>query len=104
VRPRFDIVRVVGGVVRPPELNGTHGRLLVQQKGEVDIDAGHCLTVTYAYRYRATEQPDSWIFRWEFLRSRPRRDYPYPLAHFDVNGRLADGRNLAAEAPGTDTS
>jgi hypothetical protein len=55
VRPRFDIVRVVGGVVRPPELNGTHGRLLVQQKGEVDIDAGHCLTVTYAYRYRATE-------------------------------------------------
>jgi hypothetical protein len=41
VRPRFDIVRVVGGVMRPPELNGTHGRLLVQQKGEVDIDAGH---------------------------------------------------------------
>jgi hypothetical protein len=62
VRPRFDLVRVVGGVMRPPELNGTHGRLLVQQKGEVDIDAGHCLTVTYAYRYRATEQPDSWIF------------------------------------------
>ncbi len=51
--------------------------------------------MTYTYRYQADERPDSWLFRWEFLRKRPRPDYGYPLAHFHVNGSLSDGRTLA---------
>jgi hypothetical protein len=94
-QPRFDITRVVGGEVRPLELHGTPARLLVQQKVDVDVEQGRCLTVTYSYRYQADERPESWLFRWEFLRDRPRPDYPYALAHFHVNGTLVDGRGVA---------
>ena len=92
---RFDITRVVGGDVRPLELNGTSAYLLVQQKVDVDVERRRCLTVAYTYRYQADERPGSWLFRWEFLRKRPRPDYTYPLAHFHVNGSLIDGRTLA---------
>jgi len=67
---RFDITRVVGGDVRPLELNGTSAYLLVQQKIDVDVEQRRCLTVTYTYRYQADERPGSWLFRWEFLRKR----------------------------------
>jgi len=92
--PRFDIARVVGGAIRPLELNGTNARLLVQQKVDLDLDAGRCLTMAYTYRYQTDEQPQSWLFRWEFLRKRPRPDYPYPLAHFHVNAELVDGSDV----------
>lgn len=76
------------------ELHGTSARLLVQQKIDVDTERGRCLTVTYTYRYQVDERPESWLFRWEFLRERPRADYAYPLAHFHVNGTLVDGRDV----------
>jgi hypothetical protein len=94
-RPRFDITRVVAGRVRPLELHGTSACLLVQQKIDVDVERARCLTVTYTYRYQADERPESWLFRWEFLRERPRPDYAYPLAHFHLNGTLVDGHDVA---------
>jgi hypothetical protein len=67
----------------------------VQQKVDVGVVGARCLTVAYTYRYQAEERPESWLFRWEFLRRRPRPDYAYPLAHFHVNGSLVDGRGIA---------
>jgi hypothetical protein len=92
--PRFDIVRYVGGATAPLELHRSPLLLLSQQK--IDVEAGRCLTVTYQYRLQRTEEPQSWLVRWEFFRQRPRPDYVYPLAHVHVNAVLRDGQDVHA--------
>jgi hypothetical protein len=67
----------------PLELNGTTAKLVVQQKVEVQDD--HVTTLTYHYRSQLSDDVDSWLFRWEYFRNKPRDDYAHPLAHFHVN-------------------
>jgi hypothetical protein len=86
--PRFDICRFEGGATIPLELHGTGCRLLIQQK--IDVKDDHCETVTYHYRFQLSEDKKSWLFRWEWYRKPPKDDYPYPLAHFHINARMAD--------------
>lgn len=45
-------------------------------------------TLEYRYWYQATEDPNSWIFRYEYLRDPP-PGYPYPACHVHVNARPA---------------
>jgi hypothetical protein len=47
---------------------------------------GYLTTLEYSYRYQATESPDSWIWRYEYLREPP-APYPYPRCHLHVNAR-----------------
>lgn len=90
--PRFDVLRYVGGSTEPLELNKSSLRLTAQQK--IDVVAERCQTVTYQYRLQRSEDPKSWLVRWEFFRERPRPDYDYPPAHVHVNGALVDGRDI----------
>jgi hypothetical protein len=90
--PRFDICRYVDGATRALELHGTTARLLLQQK--IDVRGEHCAAVTYQYRFQETDDPDSWLFRWEWFRKQPRADYDYPLAHFHINSELV-GTNVS---------
>jgi hypothetical protein len=46
--------------------------------------------VTYQYAVRRSADPNSWLVRWEFSRSKPRPDYRYPLAHLHLNANLSD--------------
>jgi hypothetical protein len=45
-------------------------------------------TLEYRYTYQETTAPDSWLFRYEYLRDPP--DYPYPRAHVHVNATPAN--------------
>jgi hypothetical protein len=40
-------------------------------------------TLEYRYTYQRTEDDDSWIFRYEYMREPPDR-YPYSLSHVHV--------------------
>lgn len=73
----------------PLELLGGSARLFVRQLIEV-VD-GHCQTASYSYWLQTAESRESWLVRWEYYRSPPRADYPYPLAHVHVNAALTDG-------------
>jgi len=42
-------------------------------------------TLEYRYTYQATDDPDSWIFRYEYERE-PGENYSYANAHIHVNG------------------
>ncbi len=57
----------------------------------VEVVDGHCQTESYSYRLQADESRESWLVRWEYFRSPPRGDYPYPLGHLHVNAEFADG-------------
>jgi hypothetical protein len=81
-------VRGVGQESAPLELYGSSYRLFVRQVIEV-VD-GHCQVESYGYRLQADESRESWLIRWEYLRERPRLDYPYPSAHVHVNGEFWD--------------
>ncbi len=75
-------------------------RLLLSQT--VEVVETKCHTVTYAYRLAAGEAKDAWLARWEYFRSPPRPNYPYPLAHLHLNASLhnADAeQRLAKPAP-----
>jgi hypothetical protein len=87
-RPRFTITRYEAGTIKPIELNGSGAMLLVQQSVEVEED--HVATQTYQYRVQGNEDRNSWVFRWEYFRKKPRKNYPYPLAHFHVNAASAN--------------
>jgi hypothetical protein len=65
----------------------------VQQK--VEVGDAHVATLTYHYRYQLDETKDSWRFRWEYFRSKPKKDYRYPLAHFHVNAVTEDRPDLS---------
>ena len=41
-------------------------------------------TLEYEYTYQESEDPDSWIFRYEYKRE-PLPDYRYPKAHLHIN-------------------
>jgi hypothetical protein len=45
-------------------------------------------TLEYSYWYQATADPNSWIFRYEYLREPP-PGYPYAMCHVHVNARPA---------------
>jgi hypothetical protein len=45
-------------------------------------------TLEYRYWYQATEDPNSWIFRYEYLHDPP-PGYPYTPSHVHVNARPA---------------
>jgi hypothetical protein len=90
--PRFDVTRYVDDAIEPLELNGTSLLLLAQQK--IDVEAGHCRTVTYQYRLQQERDPKSWLVRWEFFRQKPKPDYVYPPAHIHLNANLIEGRDV----------
>ena len=75
----------------PFALLGSSLRLLLSQT--VEVNEGHCHTVTYAYRLATGDAKSDWLLRWEYFRRAPRPDYPYPLAHAHVNAAM-----LAADA------
>lgn len=85
----FDITRLAGAARAPLELHGSTLRLFVRQTIVVVDD--HCRTESYAYRLQTAVAANSWLLRWEYFRSRPRPDYPYPLAHLHVNGAFEGG-------------
>jgi hypothetical protein len=87
-RDWFDIVRRVEGLQAPLELEGTTARLLVQQK--VEVVGEHTQTITYVYRLQESDDPASWLVRWEYFRRPPRADYMYPLAHLHVNAAMEE--------------
>ncbi len=57
----------------------------------IEVVDGHCQTESYSYRLQADESRESWLVRWEYFRTPPRPDYPYPLAHVHVNAAFVDG-------------
>lgn len=89
----FEITRLVDAARVPLELFGSPLRLFVRHTIVVIDD--HCQTESYTYRLQAEQAAGSWLLRWEYFRSRPRPDYPYPLAHLHVNGDFADGQSIA---------
>jgi hypothetical protein len=98
---RFDVSRIVRNNIASLELHG-RGYLLIQQK--IDVRDNHCETLTYYYRYQKTEEPESWLFRWEWFRRPPKPDYPYPLAHFHVNAVFIDRQTTSVFAEHEDIS
>jgi hypothetical protein len=48
-------------------------------------------TLEYRYTYQATEDDDSWIFRYEYVRE-PKEPYPYAREHVHVNATPASYR------------
>lgn len=52
-------------------------------------DDRYLTTLEYEYTYQRTEDPDSWIFRYEYQRE-PGENYPYPLAHLHINANPKD--------------
>lgn len=73
----------------PLELLGGAPRLFVRQL--IEVVEGHCRIESYNYWLQRDESPDSWLIRWEYHRTPPRDDYPYPLAHVHVNATFEDG-------------
>jgi hypothetical protein len=56
----------------------------------IDVsEEGHCQTAAYACRIASGDDKTDWLLRWEYFRSPPKPDYPYPRAHLHVNGALA---------------
>lgn len=55
-------------------------------------------TLSYRYQYQGTQDPDSWVFRYEYDRE-PVLGYPYPRSHVHVNASpLAyDGKKVFAD-------
>jgi hypothetical protein len=88
----FDITRLVGGARAPLELRGSSLRLFVRQT--IVVVDGHCRTESYSYRLQSDAFASSWLLRWEYFRSRPRPDYPYPLAHVHVNAVFEGGEEV----------
>lgn len=89
----FEITRFVDGEAIPLELLGSNLRLFVRQTIVVAAD-GHCQTESYSYRLQRDATRNSWLVRWEYLRNRPKPDYPYPLGHLHVSASLADATPL----------
>ena len=85
----FELERLVEGEDVPLELHGSTARLSVRQV--VVVKDGRCKTESYEYRLQADESRKSWLMRWEYERERPRRDYPYPLAHMHIRATYPDG-------------
>lgn len=69
-------------------LLGSSLRLAVSQT--VEVTEGRCHTASYAYRVASGDAKGDWLLRWEYFRSPPRPDYPYPLAHAHANAALTD--------------
>lgn len=72
----------------PFALLGSSLRLLLSQT--VEVNEGHCHTITYAYRLATGDAKSNWLLRWEYFRRPPKPDYPYPLAHAHINAALLD--------------
>jgi hypothetical protein len=83
--PEFD-----GFVARAPNrtpdalpLNDGRYLYLIQRLG-LRRDEKYLTTLEYRYVYQATQDPDSWIFRYEYQRE-PAEGYPYPVANLQIN-------------------
>lgn len=83
----FEITRFVEDEATSLELLGSDLRLFIRQTIVVTGD-GHCQTESYSYRLQRDAGRASWLMRWEYLRNRPKPDYPYPLGHLHVNASL----------------
>lgn len=66
-------------------MHGTSLRLYVEH--EVDVADAIAHTASYRYVLQASDTPDSWLLRWEYLRERP-SGYVYPLGHLHVRAGL----------------
>lgn len=90
----FQITRLVDNASAPLELRTNPGLYLFVRQ-VIEVVDGHCRTESYGYRLQSTEATESWLVRWEYLRERPRADYPYALAHVHVNARFSDDVELS---------
>ena len=98
----FLLSRFEGKRQLPLELFGSEKTLFVQQiicVIEDDQDSPGAAETgmrcrTLSYRYALNNEGGKPILRWEYDRSPPRSDYPYPLAHVHVHAKLDDGTEL----------
>lgn len=86
---QFLLQRMVNKRAAPLVLRPSPLRLFVRQA--IQVVDGHCQTESYIYRLQRSDETQSWMLRWEYLRQPPPKpEYLYVRQHVHVNAELLE--------------